>query len=124
MRQYIVYILMLISLMGCTSKEGTGSLKNIRVSDNHRFLVAENGDPFFWMGDTGWLLFKKLTREDAVKYLDNRKEKGFNVIQVMVLHTVSAVNAYGDSALVSKNTATPKITEGNSFEDSAQYDFW
>ena len=80
--------------------------------------------PFFWLGDTGWLLFGKLDREEAVKYLENRKEKGFNVIQVMVLHEVPSVNVYGDSSVINKNVATPAITEGNDFKDSTQYDYW
>lgn len=96
----------------------------IRVSADKRFLTDERGEPFFWLGDTGWLLLNKLNREEATRYLADRKAKGFNVIQVMVLHTVSASNAYGDSALMQKNVAQPLITEGTSFEDSSAYDFW
>lgn len=86
--------------------------------------MTKSGDPFFWLGDTGWLLFGKLNREEAVKYLDDRSQKGFNVIQVMVLHNTALVNVYGDSALVRKSVAHPKITKGNSFNDPIQYDFW
>jgi hypothetical protein len=28
----------------------------LKVSDNQRFLMHENGQPFFWQGETGWLL--------------------------------------------------------------------
>lgn len=28
----------------------------LRVSDNGTYLQHENGTPFFWMGETGWLL--------------------------------------------------------------------
>ncbi len=56
--------------------------------------------------------------------MEDRKEKGYNVIQVMTLHTLGAVNAYGDSALVNQNVATPKVTEGTDFADSLAYDFW
>lgn len=99
----------------------TGKLK---ISPDGRYFVQENGDPFFWMGDTGWLLFGKLNREEAEKYLEDRKKKGFNVIQVMVLHSLSVVNAYGDSALINRNVATPNITTGNTFADAKQYDYW
>jgi hypothetical protein len=98
--------------------------KRLAISPNHRFFVNEKGEPFFWLGDTGWLLFSKLTREDAEKYLEDRKKKGFNVIQVMVLHTVAAANVYGDSALMNKNVAAPIATPGNSFKDPLQYDYW
>ena len=104
-----------------SEKEGLPALK---VSENHRFLVDEKGNPFFWLGDTGWLLFTKLNREEADQYLTDRAAKGFNVIQVMVLHSLNVKNAYGDSALINMNVATPLVTEGNSFEDTTQYDYW
>lgn len=113
--------LLLVSLEGLAQGGKTGKL---HVSDNHRFLVKEDGAPFFWLGDTGWLLFSKLNREEAVKYLEDRRKKGFNVIQVMVLHGLSAVNAYGDSALVNGNVATPRTTEGALPSDAQQYDYW
>jgi hypothetical protein len=96
----------------------------LKISSNHRFFTNEKGQPFFWLGDTGWLLFSKLTREEAEQYLEDRKEKGFDVIQVMVLHTVAAVNVYGDSALVNKNVAHPLVTPGNNFADKSEYDYW
>ena len=96
----------------------------MHVADNHRFIVTENGDPFFWLGDTGWLLFTKLNREDAEKYLTNRAEKGFNVIQIMILHSLNAKNIYGSVALVNQNVSKPLVTTGSDFKDSTQYDYW
>lgn len=95
----------------------------LRVSANHRFFEA-GGKPFFWLGDTGWLLFSKLNRQEAEKYLETRREQGFNVIQAMVLHSTSEVNAYGDSALENHNIATPKVTPGSSPDNSREYDYW
>jgi hypothetical protein len=106
---------------GQPEKKGVPSLK---VSENHRYLVDEHGDPFFWLGDTGWLLFAKLNREDAEKYLADRAGKGYNVIQIMMLHALNAKNFYGDSALIGQNLAHPLVTEGNAFSDTTQYDFW
>lgn len=96
----------------------------LRITSDGRYFMDEKGEPFFWMGDTGWLLFGKLTREEAGQYLENRKQKGFNVIQVMVLHNLNAANAYGDSALINKNVSQPKTTTGNSFTNPMQYDYW
>jgi hypothetical protein len=96
----------------------------LKVSANGRYFMTSDGRPFFWLGDTGWLLFSKLKREEAVKYLDDRKQKGFNVIQVMVLHTTAVVNAYGDTALIQRNVAQPNTTPGNQFNNAAQYDYW
>jgi hypothetical protein len=118
--------LMILAVSACSPKgqpEQSG-LPALKVSENHRYLVDEQGNPFFWLGDTGWLAFSKLSREDADKYLSDRAEKGFNVIQFMMLHTLGAKNFYGDSALIGKNLAHPLVTEGNSFADTTQYDFW
>src|SRR5690606_19330090 len=70
----------------------------LRVSDNRRFLVTDDGQPFFWLGDTAWELFHKLTREEAAHYLQNRAEKGFNVVQAVALAELEGLtvpNAYG-----------------------------
>lgn len=93
----------------------------LKVDAGKRYLVTEKGDPFFWLGDTGWLLFSKMTREEAVQYLDNRKAKGFNVLQVMVLHTVKAANVYGDSALVGKNVARPLLKKTHDYWKHVDY---
>lgn len=57
----------------------------LQVAENKRYL--KNGDrPFFWMGDTAWLLFQKCSLEEARLYLENRKAKQFNVIQATLVH--------------------------------------
>ena len=98
--------------------------EQLKISSNHRYFTNGNNDPFFWLGDTGWLLFSKLTREEAEKYLEDRKNKGFNIIQVMVLHTVAAANVYGDSALINKNVSHPLVTPGKNFSSQEEYDYW
>jgi len=119
---FITFLLLCVSCNTVSEKESTSVL---RISENRRYLTTENGKPFFWLGDTGWLLFTKLTREEAEKYLEDRRQKGFNVIQIMVLHNVSrAVNVYGDSALVNQNIDQPLITSGNSADNPEQYDYW
>lgn len=116
---------MLFLLTSCVFDSSDEITPLLKISDNKRFLATENGDPFFWLGDTGWLLFSKLTREEAEKYLEDRRLKGFNVIQVMVLHSVrDAVNVYGDTALIDNKIDQPLTTPGNSFENLGQYDFW
>ena len=54
----------------------------LTISPNKRHIQLD-GKPFFWLGDTAWLLFQKLTYEEALIYLDNRAAKGFTVIQAM-----------------------------------------
>lgn len=119
----LIYIISLF-LSSC-NQVSVKVLPRLQISENRRYIVTEKNEPFFWLGDTGWLLFTKLNREDAEKYFTDRQKKGFNVIQVMVLHNIrKAVNIYGDSALVNCQVDKPFTTPGDSFDDSEQYDFW
>src|SRR5690606_24976609 len=71
----------------------------LKVSSNKRFLVRADGQPFFYLGDTAWELFHRLNREEADRYLQNRAEKGFTVIQAVVLAELDGLktpNPYGD----------------------------
>lgn len=63
----------------------------LRVSDNRKYL-RNGGTPFFWMGDTAWLLMQQCDREEAFLYLKNRKDKGFNVIQATLVHSLPGEN--------------------------------
>ena len=65
------------------------------VSENGRYLQHENGAPFFWLGETGWLLPEKLDRENAIYYLDACQKAGFNVVQVQTINGVPARNVFG-----------------------------
>jgi hypothetical protein len=116
------YLLLCIS---CNTVTNTELCPELRVSENKRFLVTEHDEPFFWLGDTGWLLFTKLNRQEAEKYFEDRRQKGFNVIQVMVLQDIKkAVNVYGDSALINQDIERPLTTTGNSVDSPDQYDYW
>ena len=67
----------------------------LKVSDNQRYLMHENGTPFFWQGETGWLLPERLDRAEAEWYLQRCREEGYNVVQIQVIDNVPAVNIYG-----------------------------
>jgi hypothetical protein len=40
-----------------------------------RYLVDADGKPFFWLGDTAWMLFQEPDREDAEHYLATRARR-------------------------------------------------
>ncbi len=123
----IIAILALVIMGGCSEslKPGTAGIQALKTGEDKRSIVTEDGKPFFWLGDTGWLLFVKLNRDEIAKYMATRKEQGFNVVQVMTIHDVNnAVNVYGDSALINNNIAQPRTTQGADYKDSTQYDFW
>jgi hypothetical protein len=62
---------------------GSGATDELEVSADGRYLTHQDGTPFFWMGDTAWGIFARLSREDITHYLTNRKEQGFTVIQMV-----------------------------------------
>jgi hypothetical protein len=96
----------------------------LEVSPNHRFFQTGDEAPFFWLGDTAWLLFKRLDRAETERYLEDRRTKGFNVVQAMVLHTAEDVNAYGSGALIDQDPARPNVTVGSDLSSPGEYDFW
>jgi hypothetical protein len=62
------------------------------------------------LGDTAWELFHRLTREEAADYLENRRERGINVIQAVVLAEFGGLkvpNAYGDLPLIDLDPTQP-----------------
>jgi hypothetical protein len=77
----------------------------IRVTADGHYLAYADGTPFFWLGDTGWELFHKLKKEDIDMYLQNRKEKGFDVIQAVILD--QAPNYYGDRSMEDNDPLKP-----------------
>ena len=69
------------------------------VSEEGRYLKHENGTPFFWLGETGWLLPECLNREEAAYYLENCKQAGYNVVQIQTMNQVPSINIYGQYSL-------------------------
>ena len=96
----------------------------LRVSDNGRYLQHANGQPFFWLGDTCWLLTQKLSREEVKAYFENRKAKGFNVVQCVVVQMLTDTSVYGDSPIVDGDISRLALTPGNDPAVPAQYDYW
>ncbi len=82
----------------------------LKVSDNKRFLVHDNGQPLYWLGDTAWELFHRLNREEAEKYLKQRAEQGFTVIQAVALAELQGLkdpNAYWEVPLKDLDPTKP-----------------
>lgn len=99
----------------------------IRVSDNQRYLVTSDGKPFFWLGDTDWELFHRLTREDIQEVIDARHGQGINVLQAVALAEMNGIrqpNRYGDWPLNNEDPTQLLVTPGNDPEDEYEYDYW
>lgn len=102
MKKRIINTLLLISIITFGQSKTTklpwdnGKLK---VTENGRYLQHENGEPFFWLGDTGWLLPERLNRDEAEFYLAECAKRGYNVVQIQTIDRVPAINAYGQSSM-------------------------
>ncbi|TAG23166.1 MAG: DUF4038 domain-containing protein [Cytophagia bacterium] len=75
-----------------------------------RFVMRGDGKPFFWLGDTAWELIHRLNREEADYYLKNRADKGFTVIQTVILAELDGLtqpNPYGHLPLANNDPTQP-----------------
>ncbi|MCR5578392.1 MAG: glycoside hydrolase family 140 protein [Prevotella sp.] len=97
MRKMMLIALLTVMAVGVWAGDDQKPWDNgrLKVSDNQRYLMHENGTPFFWQGETGWLLPERLDRAEAEWYLQRCREEGYNVVQVQVIDNVPAVNIYG-----------------------------
>jgi hypothetical protein len=109
--------------------EAPWSNGKLQVAANGRFLQHENGKHFLYVADTSWSILERLTREDADLYLKDAADKGFTVVQAVLLWQLSrGGNAYRDSPLGLTNgryDPTEIITTpGSDPSDAAAYDYW
>ncbi|MBL7697548.1 MAG: DUF4038 domain-containing protein [Chitinophagaceae bacterium] len=82
----------------------------LKISEDKHYFVTNSGKPFFWLGDTAWELFHRLTREEADMYLEDRAAKGFTVIQAVILAELDGLNtpnAYGEKPLIDNDPTKP-----------------
>lgn len=86
------------------------SLPLLKISENKRYIITQDNQPFFWLGDTAWELFHRLNKEETLVYLENRAEKGFTVIQAVALAELDGLktpNAYGNLPLINLDPMQP-----------------
>lgn len=99
------------------------------VSTSGRHLTVKD-KPFFWLGDTVWLLAQVPSRDELELYLRTRAEQGFTVIQLTAVMGEERVwgtarrTTRGDVPFVENDVLKPAVTPGNDPADSAQYDYW
>lgn len=116
-----------IVLLLVLSPVAWGQGSNLRVNANNHFLVKTDGTPFVWFGDTAWELFHRLSRTEAIQYLDNRQAKKFTIIQAVALAELDGLNtanAHGDRPLLNNNPDTPWTITGNNPSNATEYDYW
>lgn len=89
----------------------------LTVSDNGRYIIHEDGTPFFWLGNTAWLLPERLTREEAEYYLSKEHALGYNVEQIQVLNGTPTFNIYG-------RQANDETFDCSKYSKPGEYGYW
>ena len=71
-----------------------------------RYLYWDDGEPFFYLGDTAWELLHVLNKEEMEYYFEQRARQGFNAVQTVALAEFEGAtlkNAYGRCPLLNEN---------------------
>lgn len=117
-----------ISLIFCALILLAAAQAQIAVDPSGRYLVTKkDGKPFFMQADTGWELFHRLTREEALHYLDTRHDQAFNVVMAVVLAELDGLrvpNMYGSLPFRDLESLEWGVTPGNDPEVPGEYDYW
>jgi hypothetical protein len=108
-KKIIFTIIIVAATLNVSAQQGwkQGSLE---VTNDGHYLQYKDGTPFFWLGDTGWELFHRLKKDEVEKYLENRRQKGFNVIQAVILAEFDGLtkpNQYGELPLIDLDPTKP-----------------
>lgn len=100
----LFFLLMSIGNVVCIAQSMSIS-DRLAVSENGHYFIKQNGNPFFWLGETAWHIFSSLTKEEIIQFLNNRQAKGFNVFQCVVAAEFPTRN--GELPYVNFNPSKP-----------------
>lgn len=80
----------------------------LKVSENRRYLTYADGTPFFWLADTPWEMGWSSYPEQIVPFIENRRAKGFNVLNVVanshqMFHPWHVNNRWGEPYLLNED---------------------
>lgn len=78
---------------GATSVTAKTFAYPLKLSENRRYLVDQNGKPFRIQGDSAQSLIANLTYKEAETYLADRQAKGFDAININLIEHKFAVKA-------------------------------
>ncbi|MCU4157880.1 glycoside hydrolase family 140 protein [Carboxylicivirga sp. A043] len=101
--RFIRLILTISILILSVEASNSQDLPLLKVSKDRCFIVTQDNEPFFWLGDTAWELIHRLNKNEVDQYLFDRAKKGFTVIQTVILAELDGLNtknAYGATPLL------------------------
>lgn len=116
-------------LFAVLGSSAPASPAELGVAPSGRHLTVA-GKPFFWLGDTVWLLAQVPSHQELELYLQTRAEQGFTVIQLTAVMGEERVwgttraTSRGDTPFVEGDVLRPALTPGNDPADPVQYDYW
>jgi len=87
----------------------TSEIAPLGISGNGRYFLDRKGRPFFWLGDTLWHLYRSFPAADVRAILENRREKGFSAVLVMLIgyEPEPQPNLNGDHPWVGSDPSRP-----------------
>ena len=109
----------LLALLTATATQAAKKpWENGRLTVKGQYLVHENGTPFFWLGNTAWLLPERLNRDEVEFFLTRESEEGYNVEQIQVLDSnYPTFNVFGRQAFDDSFDFEPYTRPG-------EYGYW
>jgi hypothetical protein len=111
MKTVIKMIILLLPLLSTSVARTAPSdpVYPVKVSENGRYFVDQNGTPVFWLGTTQWQIFREYTLEEARTILERTRDKGFVFVQAMLMGVGdgSQPNVYGQKPWIDNNPLTP-----------------
>ena len=109
----------LLALLTATATQAAKKpWENGRLTVRGQYLVHENGTPFFWLGNTAWLLPERLNRDEVEFFLTRESEEGYNVEQIQVLDSnYPTFNVFGRQAFDDSFDFEPYTRPG-------EYGYW
>ncbi|MGQ0636494.1 MAG: apiosidase-like domain-containing protein [Planctomycetaceae bacterium] len=75
----------------------------LKVGGGKRYLTYADGSPFLWMGDTAWTATSRASQNDWQKYIDDRRDKSFSVVQIITARSLISDTSDADEKDVDGN---------------------
>lgn len=81
----------------------------VKLSDNGRYFVDQNGKPVFWLATTQWELIYRYALDDVKTILEKTKDHGFTAVNVRLLGVCNGEkpDVYGRKPFVDNDPLKP-----------------
>jgi hypothetical protein len=89
------------------------------VSPNGRYFLDQFGNPLFLVGDTAWSMSAQIDDADSTLYLEDRAEKGFNLVVLS-----APEHAFTDNSPFYENTYGQLPFTGTAFQSTLTDAYW